>query len=351
MSQWIINPSLDMPEVLEQYGRFLANDYRMVIESMAVPDSFDEYSEKTGRKFIIVGSKERPGLLAKTVFLCIKLAGPESICVYVETLDDMFLIQNVFENYGQDVDRKIFSEQFDPLNIGKQWRDEIESATDIIVYSNNDKVIKAWRDLETVDRHVWEHGYNFSFGVVNAISLTPSIINEICFDFFCFYGEGRLAPRFYFVIGQYSDKIVEQFAMNMVVQYGALIHEYRSKLPFTRKSDFTRDSLTAPYKAKFIRVDNLNSESILDTLYGDVRLIFVDSYDEVEDFVEKWREHISTIAVNDWDDEDIFDIIDSNMIPRTCNYGDMQFPDFFEYYDAIDDFSIFVQEDMDDGLI
>jgi len=68
VAQWIINPSVDMPEVMQQYGRFLEDDYRMAIESMRVPDSFDEYSEKTGRRFIIIGGKERPGLIAKSVF-------------------------------------------------------------------------------------------------------------------------------------------------------------------------------------------------------------------------------------------------------------------------------------------
>ena len=46
MANWVINPSLDMPTVLEQYGRFLEDDYRMLIESLRVPSSFDEYSEE-----------------------------------------------------------------------------------------------------------------------------------------------------------------------------------------------------------------------------------------------------------------------------------------------------------------
>ena len=68
----IINPSVDMVSVLAQYGRFLENDYRMVIEHLIVPKSFEEYTENTGRKFLIVGSKETPGLIAKSVYLCLK---------------------------------------------------------------------------------------------------------------------------------------------------------------------------------------------------------------------------------------------------------------------------------------
>ena len=40
------------------------------------------------------------------------------------------------------------------------------------------------------------------------------------------------------------------------------------------------------------------------------------------------------------------------MIPRICHIGDMQFPDFFEQYDTLDDFNIYVSDDMGtDGLI
>ena len=80
-NKWIINPSIDMVDVLSQYGRFLPNDYRMVIEHLFIPNSFEEYKEKTGRKFLIVGSKETPGLIAKSVFLCIMLSGQYPLLV------------------------------------------------------------------------------------------------------------------------------------------------------------------------------------------------------------------------------------------------------------------------------
>jgi len=343
MASWIVNPSLDMPEVLEQYGRFLENDYRMVIESMRVPNSFDEYSEQTGRRFIIVGGKERPGLIAKSVFLCLKLAGPESIAVYTPYLDEMFLVQNVLENYGEGVRSKQFASHHDFLSISPEWRDEIDNATDIIVYGD-DNAISLWRDYETVDRHVWEHGYTFSFGIVDAKTLTRSMVNEVCFDFFCFYGEGRLAPKFYFVIGNYSEKLVEMFAMNMIVNFGFIINEYRAKLPLTRRSDLTREMLNAPYSAKYVRVDDLNSDTMFDSLYGDVRLVFVDNVSEIEEFVEKWADNIGTVAI-DWDDdEDIINVLEEYMVPRICHIGDMQFPDFFEQYDGLDDFSVYVSD-------
>jgi len=349
MAHWIINPSLDMPQVLEQYGRFLEDDYRMLIESLRIPRTFDEYSEKTGRRFIIISGKERPGLIAKSVFLCLKLAGPESVAVYIPTLDEMFLVQNVFEHYAGNIKTKLFATPLDFLSLDKNWRDEIENATDIIVYGDDESINK-WREYETVDRHIWEHGFNFSFGIARAEDLTPSLINEICFDFFCYYGEGRLAPKLYFIIGQYSPELIKTFAMNMVVNYSPFIELFREKLPLTRKSDLTREVLNTEYYAKFVRVFDLQSDGLFDTMYGDVRLAFVDSISEIEEFIEKWRESIATVAA-DWDDDEVIDLLEDNMIPRICNYGDMQFPEFFEPFDVLDDFNIYVSDDQNNDLI
>lgn len=349
MSNWIINPSIDMVSVLAEYGRFLEDDYRMAIECMGIPHSFDEYSEKTGRRFIIIGGKEKPGLIAKSVFLCLKLAGPDRIAVYVPNLDEMFLVQNVFEHHGKDVENKMFVTHHDLLNLDSAWRDEINKATDIIVYGGKN-ALESWRDFETVDRHVWEHGDLFSFGIVRAGTLTQKIINEICFDFFCYYGEGRLAPKFYFIIGSYNKKIIENFAMNMVVNYGRNIKEYRSKLPLTRKSDLTQETINANYAAKFIRVEDLNSDEMFSTLYGDARLVFVEDIEEVKDFIEKWRDSIGSVAINWSDDSDIFDMLEDEMVVRICEVGDMQFPDFFEQYDAVDDFNVYVADDYYDDI-
>lgn len=349
MANWIINPSVDMPQVLDQYGSFLEDDYRMLIESLRIPNSFDEYSEKTGRRFIIVSGKERPGLIAKTVFLCIKLAGPESVSVYVPTLDELFLVQNVIEHYAGDIQTKLFATPLDFLNLDSTYRDEIDKATDIIVYGD-DESVERWRDYETVDRHVWEHGTSFSFGIARAEDLTRTMVNEICFDFFCYYGEGRIAPKFYFIIGEYSKQLIEMFAMNMMVNYVPFIELYREKLPFTRRSDLTREMLNAVFYAKYVRRFDLKSDELFDTLYGDVRLVFVDDISEIEKFIDKWRDRIATVAV-DWDDEDALDILEENMIPRICNYGDMQFPEFFEQFDALDDFSIYVSDELGNDLL
>jgi len=344
----VINPSVDMVSVLAQYGRFLENDYRMVIEHLIVPKSFEEYTENTGRKFLIVGSKETPGLIAKSVYLCLKLAGPDSVVVKLSTLDESFLVQNVFEHFAGDIRNKIFVAHSDELKLSSEWRDEIENSTDIIVFGDKN-AMEAFREHETVDRRVWEHGFKFSFGLIRAEQLTPTMINKICFDFFSFYGEGCLAPKFYFIVGTLSKKIAQQFSASMVAFYGEFIEEYRNKLPLTRKSELVQKLLDSHYLYKYLRIDDLNSSTLFDSLYGDARLIVVDDIDDVEDFIDEWYDNISTVAVNFDDDPAFVDLLESSMIVRICNVGTMQFPGFFEQYDSVDDFNIYSEEEGLEG--
>ena len=193
---WIINPEVDMVSTLTQYGRFLENDYRMIIEHLDVPRSFEEYAEKTQRRFVIIGGNDAPWSLPKTVFLCLKLAGPESIVVKSPNLDEVFMVQNVFEHHAENVRNKVFAAGIDDLELDDEWLEELNNATDIIVFGN-EMVMKAYREYETVDRHVWEHGQKFSFGIIREEHLTPTNINSICFDFFSFYGEGSKSIRLF----------------------------------------------------------------------------------------------------------------------------------------------------------
>lgn len=344
MDKWIINPSVDMVSVLTQYGRFLENDYRMAIEHLAIPSTFEEYTEKTGRKFLIVGAKEAPIILAKSVFLCLKLAGPDSVVVKAPNLDDTFIVENIFDHHAGDVRNKTFVAQSDELRLSSEWRDEIENATDIIVFGNQNSM-ETFRDYETVDRRVWEHGFKFSFGIVRAEHLTPSIINKICFDFFSFYGEGCLAPKFYFVVGELSRNVIKQFSANMAEFYGYFIEEYRDKLPLTRKSELVRRSIDANYVAPYIRIESLHSKNLFDTLYGDVRLAVVDDLDIVDDLISDWIDNISTVAINFDDDSDILDFLEDRAVVRICDVGEMQLPEFFEQYDSVDDFNIYSDDD------
>jgi hypothetical protein len=344
MSDWIINPEIDMVDILAQYGRFLANDYRMLIEHLEIPKIFEEYTEKTNRRFMIVGSKDTPWILAKSVFLCLKLAGPDSVVVKTPNLDESFMVQNVFDYHSDGVRNKVFVSQTDELKLSSEWRDEIENATDIIVFGNQN-AMETFREYETVDRRVWEHGYKFSFGIVHEEHLTPTIINQICFDFFSFYGEGSLAPKFYFLVGKLRRRVLEQFSANMIALYSSLIEEYRDKLPLTRKSELVEKTLLSNYAAKYVRIENLQSEDLFDNLYGDVRLVLVEDLDDVESFINSWIDNINTVAINMEDDENTLDFLEDKMVVRICDVGSMQFPDFFEQYDSVDDFIIYATEE------
>ena len=351
-SRWIIKPELGFVDILSEYGRFLVDDYRMINESLIIPHSFEPYLEDTGRKFLIIGDYDSPWMLAKTVFLCIKLAGPSSIVVSTPNIDEAFLVQSVFDNHSNEkIVTKLILNTNNDLNVDKDILEEVKEATDIIVFGNENKS-KVFREYETVDKRVWERSYKFSFGIIREDDLTPTNINQICFDFFSFYGEGSLAPKFYFVVGKLKKKHSKQFSETIIAFYENLLQSYRSKLPFIKKADLVKHKIMSQYVAKYIRYDDLNSSTLFDNLYGDVRLISVEDLGDIEEFIKKWSDRISTVAINVMDDLETLDMLEDNMVMRICDYGSMQFPDFFEQYDTVDDFIIYSkEEDQDDPFM
>jgi len=338
--QWVVNPEVDLVSTLAEYGRFLENDYRMAIEHLWIPRDFEEYTEKSGRKFVIVGAKSVPTATAKSVFLCLKLAGPESLVVKAPTIDEYFLILNVIDYYGEGVDCKVYNNSSDELRLNHEWIDALNSATDIVVFGGQETV-DAFTELETENKNVHIHGPKFSFGVIRAEDLTPTNINEICFDFFSFYGEGCLSPKFYVIVGKPTKKQWAMINDTMVLNFGAPIEEFRDKLPLTRKSELVQQFITADFIGKYVRKEKLNSPEVFTNLYGDARFCVVDYLEDVQDFIEKWRSQISTVAALE-EDFAILDILEDNMVTRICPIGEMQFPGFFEPFDTTDDFDIYV---------
>ena len=343
--RWVINPPVDMAENLSDYGRFLADDYRMIIQHLYIPETFFPYNGATKRRFVIIGGKENPILMARTVFLCIKLSGAESIIVKTEELDEAFMVNNILENHSKTINYHTFVPHHDNLNIDRKFMDAVEQATDIVVFGDAKK-IKAFKKYENADRNVWAYGNKFSFGVVRAKELNTTTINDICFDFFSFYGEGRLAPKFYFIIGDLTDKMIQDFSNNVVALYRSMIEEYRDKLPITAKSKLVDLFIKSNYRAPYVRVYyGVDSRNVFDRLYGDVKLIQVDNIDDVEEFIKDYKEMISTIAVDLDDESGIIDLLEDMNTSRICSIGDMQFPDFFEPTEMLDDFQIYVTKD------
>jgi hypothetical protein len=337
--QWVVNPEVGFSKVLAEFGRFLESDYKMAIGALMVPHAFEEYTEKTGRHFVIVGAKSVPTATAKSVFLCLKLAGAESITIKAPTVDEGFLIDNVIENYGKGTDCKVFNDPSEELELSLEWRKALDKATDIVVFGGGETV-KRFKELENEHRQVHVHGPKFSFGIVRAEELTLSYMEEVGFDFYSFYGEGCLSPKFYVVLGEPTQKMWEEMSAVYSNLYSGHIDEFRAKLPLSRKSELVQQFLNCNYVAKYIRKEELNSNEIFSTLYGDVRFVVVEDLDELEEFVDKWRSQISTVAINE-DDDEVVDFVESNMITRICPVGSMQFPDFFEQFDTTDDFDIY----------
>ena len=337
--QWVVNPDVGFSKVLAEFGRFLEEDYKMAIGALMVPHAFEEYTEKTGRHFVIVGARSVPIATAKSVFLCLKLAGPESITVKAPTIDEGFLIDNVIEHYGKGIKCKVFNDPSEELELSLEWRKALDEATDIVVFGGGDTVNR-FKELENEHRQVHIHGPKFSFGIIRAEELVLSSMEEIGFDFYSFYGEGCLSPKFYVVVGDTAPKMWKEMSELYAVVYGSYVDEFRAKLPLSRKSELVQQFLSSNYVAKYIRREDLNSNEIFSTLYGDVRFVVVDSLDDLEEFINKWRPQISTIAINE-QDEEVVDFVESHMITRICDIGQMQFPDFFEQFDTTDDFDIY----------
>jgi hypothetical protein len=337
--QWVINPDVGFSKVLAEFGRFLEEDYKTAIGALMVPHAFEEYKEKTGRHFVIIGARSVPTATAKSVFLCLKLAGPESVTVKAPTVDEGFLIDNVIEHYGKDVECKVFNDPSAELELSSEWRKALDRATDIVVFGGGDTVAR-FKELENEHRQVHVHGPKFSFGIIRAEQLTPSYMEEIGYDFFSFYGEGCLSPKFYVVVGEVAPKMWQEMSGVYSMLYGKYVDEFRAKLPLSRKSELVQQFLNCNYVSKYIRREKLNSDEIFSTLYGDVRFVVVEDLDDLQDFVSKWHPQISTVAIDE-DDEDVVDFVEINMITRICPVGSMQFPDFFEPFDTTDDFDIY----------
>ena len=342
--EWIVSPEVGLVQTLSSYGRFLENDYRMAIETMAIPPAFEEYTEETGRRFVIVGAKSVPGATAKSVFLCLKLAGAESIVVKAPTMDEYFMILNVVEYHADNPSRvRVFHSSSDELRLDSDWRDALDKATDIVVFGGQETV-DTFLDLETEECRVHVHGPKFSFGIVRAYDLTPSVIKEICVDFYTFYGEGCLSPKFYFIVGEVSNSMFQEIGNTMKAYFGSFIDEFRSKFPLTRKSELAQQLVSANYRTKYIREEELKVDKIFTNLHGDARFVVVDSVDDIENFIRRWSFNISTVAIDSNDDE-IIEFLEDNLIVRICDYGYMQSPDFFEQFDTIDDFDIYVGDE------
>jgi len=341
--KWIINPDAYLVQNCADVGRFLEEDYRLAIKNNSIPMGFEENFEPSGRRFVIIGARSVPIATAKSVFLCLRLAGPESVVVKTASEDEGFLVKNVFDNWTPDgVETEIFSMGSDKLRDLPEWNRRIEEATDLVVFGGEDTA-KAFVEFETRDRNVYIHGPKFSFGIIHARDLNMNRLADICYDFATFYGEGCLSPKFVVVVGKLEAKWLEEAARIMLAEHKNQIEEFRDKLPLARKSQLVQEIVSANIVHKFVRYEDINiPEAIFSPLYGDIRFVSVRSIADLKPFVEKWRSKISSVACLE-DDETTRELLKSKDVTRICSFGEMQFPHFYEQFDPVDDFDIYCQ--------
>jgi len=339
--QWIVNPTGDFVSTLATIGRFLESDYRTAIKNGEVPSDFDENLEPSERKFVIIGARSVPMATAKSVFLCLRLAGPESVVIKTATEDEGLLVQNVLDNWTpHGVKTKIFSIGSDKLRNFPEWSKYLEEATDIVVFGGRETA-ESFIELETRKRNVYIHGPKFSFSIIRAENLNMTHLNDICDDFGLYYGEGCLSPKFCIIVGKIDEKWYKEASLIMQAEHGENIAEFRNKLPMAKKSELVQEIVTANVVGKHVRVESLKDEKkLFSPLYGDARFVNIKNLDDLIPFLETWRYDISTVACLEEDDETV-DLLDEFNITRVCAFGEMQFPEFDEPFDIVDDFDIY----------
>ena len=341
--EWIINPGPDLVNNCAAVGRFLESDYRTAIKNNAIPMGFEENFEPSGRRFVIIGARSVPIATAKSVFLCLRLAGAESVVVKTATEDEGFLVKNVFQHWTPiGTDTELFSMGSDQLRDFPEWNKRIEDATDLVVFGDDDTA-KTFVEFENRKRNVYVHGPKFSFGIIHVKDLTMSRLADICFDFATFYGEGCLSPRFVVLVGNYDPNWLYEASLIMQAEYGQQIEEFRNKLPLLRKSNLVQELVSSNMVHKFVRLESLRETKIITgELYGDARFVNVKTLADLKPFLEHWRSRISSVACLE-DDEPVRELLKAKDIVRTCSFGEMQFPHFYEQFDPVDDFDIYCQ--------
>ena len=341
--QWIVNPGPDLVSNCADVGRFLEEDYRTAIKNNSIPMGFEENFEPSDRRFVIIGAKSVPIATAKSVFLCLRLAGAQSIVVKTASEDEGFLVQNVFDHWtpiGTEVE--LFSMGSDKLRDLPEWNRRIDEATDLVVFGGDDTA-KAFVEFENRKRNVYIHGPKFSFQIIHTRDLTMSRLADICFDFATFYGEGCLSPRFCVLVGELDPNWLYEASLIMQAEHGRQIEEFQRKLPLAKKSMLVQEIVNSNTVHKFIRLERLdNSKTITGELYGDARFVSVKNISELKPFLEHWRSKISSVACLE-DDQPTQELLKSKDIVRICSFGEMQFPHFYEQFDPVDDFDIYCQ--------
>jgi hypothetical protein len=336
---YYINNSNNFSSILSQFGEFLEDDYERLINNSNIPHYFTPHDNKTHRKIVIVGSDGTPLISSKTIFLALQLSGADTIDIKPSALDEALIIGNIIKNNNiYEIKTGVHVGTDQEVELSSSWRNIINDATDIIVFGNFETV-EYYKTLATEYRRIHIHEDKVSLGIVNSNSVTDILIDNMCYDFFNFYGCSSLSPKFYIFIGEPDPDILTKIGNVYSLVYGEEIEEFRSKLNFVQQSSLVR-FITQEKISRYLHVIRGINGFQINNLYGDVRIYIAKSIKEANEIINMLKNDISTIAVDPCDTE-IVPMVEFNMPSRMCNIGSMHSLDFWDSVDEQSDFDIF----------
>lgn len=336
---YYINGNNNFSSILNQFGGFLESDYARLINNSIIPPHFTPHNSNSHRKIVIVGSDNTPLLISKSIFLVLQLSGAETIDIKPSSLDEALIIENIIKNNNiYNIKTTVHVGTDNEIELSSDWRNIINNATDIIVFGDF-QTIEYYKTLATEHRRIYLHENKISFGVINSKTLTDKLIDNICFDFFSFYGVGSLSPKFYIFIGKLDENTLRLIGSTYSSIYGEQIEEYRSKLNFAQQANLTRFMIQGKISRYLTVVDSIDYFQV-NNLYGDMKILIVDTIQDANKLISVMKDSISTIAVDPLDQE-IVSMVEFNMPNRICDIGSMHSLDFWESVDEQSDFDIY----------
>jgi hypothetical protein len=338
-NNYYINNDNNLSSILSQFGEFLESDYERLISNSFIPPYFNQHNNKTKRKIVLIGSDGTPLTISKSVFLALQLSGADTIDIKPSSLDEALIIENIIKNHNTyEIKTSVHIGTDQEVELSSSWRNTIDNATDIIVFGNYE-TIEYYKTLATKHRRIHTHEDKLSFGVVNSNSITDTLIDNICFDFFNFYGLGSLSPKFYIFIGEPNQEILTKISDIYSSVYGEQIEEFRSKLNFVQQANLIR-FITKEKISRYLHVIKGVNSFQINNLYGDIRIYIAKSINDANELISMLRNDTSTIAVDPCDQE-VVSMVEFNMPSRICNIGSMHSLDFWDSVDEQSDFDIF----------
>ena len=329
----------NLTSILSQFGTFLESDYERLISNSIIPNNFKSRNPKSKRKIVIVGSDDTPITVSKNVFLALQLSGADTIDIKPSSLDEALILENIIKNNNiYDIETSVHVGTDPEVELSSSWRNIIDNATDLVVFGDY-QTVEYYKTLATEYRSIYTHEDKVSFGIVNSDSITDTLIDNICFDFFNFYGFGSLSPKFYIFVGELDKEVLNKISKVYSLVYGEQIEEFQSKLNFVQKTNLTK-FITTERVSRYVHVIRGINNFQINNLFGDIKIYVAQNMKEANELISMLKNDISTISVDPCD-TDIVSMVEFNMPPRLCDIGSMHSLNFWDSVDEQSDFDIF----------